>query len=91
VEAKNVWHNRYLGLLRISQNSGRFFECFAAHLLFRLQTNQLWKVSPNDIGQYKRTKKSKIQIDANNYNQWGLLEGKVRYRPQYYCAREQVF
>jgi hypothetical protein len=33
VEAKNyVITARYLGLLRISQNSGRFFfECFAAH------------------------------------------------------------
>ncbi|URC12604.1 HlyD family secretion protein [Flavobacterium sp. B183] len=34
-------------------------------------------VSPNDIGLIKRNQKVKFQIDAFNYNQWGLLEGKV--------------
>jgi multidrug resistance efflux pump len=34
-------------------------------------------VSPNDIGLIKRNQKVKFQLDAFNYNQWGLLEGKV--------------
>jgi HlyD family secretion protein len=34
-------------------------------------------VSPNDIGLIKINQKVKFQIDAFNYNQWGLLEGKV--------------
>jgi membrane fusion protein, peptide pheromone/bacteriocin exporter len=34
-------------------------------------------VSPNDIGLIKRNQKVKFQIDAFNYNQWGLLQGKV--------------
>lgn len=34
-------------------------------------------VSPNDIGLLKENQKVKFQIDAFNYNQWGLLEGKV--------------
>ncbi|WP_310554785.1 HlyD family efflux transporter periplasmic adaptor subunit [Flavobacterium sp.] len=34
-------------------------------------------VSPNDIGLIKKNKPVKFQIDAFNYNQWGLLEGKV--------------
>jgi len=34
-------------------------------------------VSPNDIGLIKKNQKIKFQIDAFNYNQWGLLEGKV--------------
>jgi multidrug resistance efflux pump len=34
-------------------------------------------VSPNDIGLIKKNQKVKFQIDAFNYNQWGLLEGKV--------------
>ena len=34
-------------------------------------------VSPNDIGMIKKNQKVKFQIDAFNYNQWGLLEGKV--------------
>jgi len=34
-------------------------------------------VSPNDIGLIKKNQKVKIQLDAFNYNQWGLLEGKV--------------
>lgn len=34
-------------------------------------------VSPNDIGLIKKNQKVKFQIDAFNYNQWGLLDGKV--------------
>jgi membrane fusion protein, peptide pheromone/bacteriocin exporter len=34
-------------------------------------------VSPNDIGLIKKNQKVKFQIDAFNYNQWGLLQGKV--------------
>lgn len=34
-------------------------------------------VSPNDIGLIKRNQKVKFQLDAFNYNQWGLLTGKV--------------
>ena len=34
-------------------------------------------ISPNDIGLIKRNQAVKFQIDAFNYNQWGLLEGKV--------------
>lgn len=34
-------------------------------------------VSTNDIGLIKENQKVKFQLDAFNYNQWGLLEGKV--------------
>lgn len=34
-------------------------------------------VSSNDIGLIHKNQKVKFQIDAFNYNQWGLLEGKV--------------
>ena len=34
-------------------------------------------ISPNDIGLIHKNQKVKFQIDAFNYNQWGLLEGKV--------------
>ncbi|MDR7209343.1 HlyD family efflux transporter periplasmic adaptor subunit [Flavobacterium piscis] len=34
-------------------------------------------VSPNDIGLVYNNQKVKFQLDAFNYNQWGLLEGKV--------------
>ncbi len=34
-------------------------------------------VSPNDIGLIKQNQEVKFQIDAFNYNQWGLLTGKV--------------
>jgi len=34
-------------------------------------------VSPNDIGLVHSNQKVKFQFDAFNYNQWGLLEGKV--------------
>ncbi|NJM79714.1 MAG: HlyD family efflux transporter periplasmic adaptor subunit [Flavobacterium sp.] len=34
-------------------------------------------VSPNDIGLLKRNQKVKFQMDAFNYNQWGLLEGEI--------------
>lgn len=34
-------------------------------------------VSPSDIGLIKKNQKVKFQLDAFNYNQWGLLEGKV--------------
>ncbi|MCL9805868.1 HlyD family secretion protein [Flavobacterium amniphilum] len=34
-------------------------------------------VSPDDVGLIKTNQSVKFQIDAFNYNQWGLLEGKV--------------
>lgn len=34
-------------------------------------------VSPSDIGLIQKNQKVKFQLDAFNYNQWGLLEGKV--------------
>jgi multidrug resistance efflux pump len=34
-------------------------------------------VLPNDIGLIKKNQLVKFQIDAFNYNQWGLLSGKV--------------
>lgn len=34
-------------------------------------------ISPNDIGLIKKDQVVKFQMDAFNYNQWGLLEGKV--------------
>lgn len=34
-------------------------------------------ISPNDIGLIRKNQKVKFQFDAFNYNQWGLLEGKV--------------
>lgn len=34
-------------------------------------------VSPSDIGLIHKNQKVKFQLDAFNYNQWGLLEGKV--------------
>lgn len=34
-------------------------------------------VSPNDIGLIRKKQKVKFQLDAFNYNQWGLLEGNV--------------
>ena len=34
-------------------------------------------VSPKDIGFIKVGQKVKFQVDTYNYNQWGLLEGKV--------------
>lgn len=34
-------------------------------------------VSPDDIGLIKKKQKVKFQIDAFNYNQWGLIEGEV--------------
>lgn len=34
-------------------------------------------ISPNDIGLIKKNQKVKLQFDAFNYNQWGVLEGKV--------------
>jgi multidrug resistance efflux pump len=34
-------------------------------------------VFPNDIGLIHKNQKVKFQLDAFNYNQWGLLEGKV--------------
>lgn len=34
-------------------------------------------VQPNDIGLIKNNQKVKFQLDAFNYNQWGLLDGEV--------------
>lgn len=35
-------------------------------------------IPPSDIGFIKENQKVKFQIDTYNYNQWGLLEGKVK-------------
>ncbi len=49
-------------------------------------------VSPNDIGLIMKNQKVKIQLDAFNYNQWGLLEGKVIDIDQNITTQgEQVF
>ncbi|QLC66699.1 HlyD family efflux transporter periplasmic adaptor subunit [Flavobacterium sp. LPB0248] len=49
-------------------------------------------VSPNDIGLIKKNQKVKFQLDAFNYNQWGLLEGKVIDIDQNITTQgEQVF
>ena len=34
-------------------------------------------VEPKDVGLIKKNQNVKFQLDAFNYNQWGLLEGKV--------------
>ncbi len=34
-------------------------------------------VLPNDIGLLKKGQKVKFQLDAFNYNQWGMLEGEI--------------
>ena len=34
-------------------------------------------VKPSDIGLIKKGQKARFQIDAFNYNQWGLLTGMV--------------
>ena len=36
------------------------------------------RVSPKDIGFIYTGQKVKFQIDTYNYNQWGLLDGKVK-------------
>ncbi|MGV0829749.1 HlyD family secretion protein [Empedobacter brevis] len=35
------------------------------------------RVSPKDIGFIKKGQSIKVQVDTYNYNQWGLLSGKV--------------
>ena len=47
-------------------------------------------VSPKDIGFIKKSQKVKFQIDAYNYNQWGLLEGKVMDIDQNITVNQQT-
>ncbi|MBP7172978.1 MAG: HlyD family efflux transporter periplasmic adaptor subunit [Cloacibacterium sp.] len=47
-------------------------------------------VSPKDIGFIKKNQKVKFQIDAYNYNQWGLLEGKVTDIDQNITVNQQT-
>ena len=47
-------------------------------------------VSPKDIGFIKPGQKVKFQIDTYNYNQWGLLEGKVKEIDQNITVNQQT-
>ena len=47
-------------------------------------------VSPKDIGFIKVGQKVKFQIDTYNYNQWGLLEGKVKEIDQNITVNQQT-
>lgn len=47
-------------------------------------------VSPKDIGFIHTGQKVKFQIDTYNYNQWGLLEGKVQEIEQNIKINEQT-
>ncbi|TYZ08694.1 HlyD family efflux transporter periplasmic adaptor subunit [Hymenobacter lutimineralis] len=47
---------------QISPNSALIAECY---------------VTPKDIGQLRPGMKARFQIDAFDYNQWGMLEGKI--------------
>lgn len=47
-------------------------------------------VSPKDIGFIKKNQKVKFQIDAYNYNQWGLLDGKVTDIDQNITVNQQT-
>lgn len=35
-------------------------------------------VSPKDIGYLNKSKKVRIQVDAFNYNEWGILQGNIK-------------
>lgn len=48
--------------VEISPNTNLIVECY---------------ISPQDIGLLKLNNKAKFQIDAYNYNQWGLATGKI--------------
>ncbi len=47
-------------------------------------------VSPKDIGFIKQGQKVKFQFDTYNYNQWGLLEGKVKEIDQNITVNQQT-
>ena len=47
-------------------------------------------VSPKDIGFIKVGQKVKFQVDTYNYNQWGLLEGKVMDIDQNITVNQQT-
>ena len=47
-------------------------------------------VSPKDIGFIKKNQKVKFQVDTYNYNQWGLLEGKVKEIDQNITVNQQT-
>lgn len=47
-------------------------------------------VSPKDIGYINTGQNVKFQIDTYNYNQWGLLEGKVQELDQNIKVNEQT-
>lgn len=48
------------------------------------------RVSPKDIGFIHTGQKVKFQIDTYNYNQWGLLEGKVKEIDKNIVVNEQT-
>ncbi|MFD2554136.1 MULTISPECIES: HlyD family secretion protein [Sphingobacterium] len=45
-------------------------------------------VSPSDIGLIKKGQKVRFQIDTYNYNQWGMIDGKVEDIDQNIMATE---
>ena len=47
-------------------------------------------VSPKDIGFIKIGQNVKFQVDTYNYNQWGLLEGKVKEIDQNITVNQQT-
>ncbi|MDO5616000.1 MAG: HlyD family efflux transporter periplasmic adaptor subunit [Cruoricaptor ignavus] len=47
-------------------------------------------VSPKDIGFVHAGQKVKLQVDTYNYNQWGLLEGKVKEIDQNITVNQQT-
>ncbi len=59
----------------ISPNQSLVVECF---------------VSPKDIGFIHAGQKVKFQIDTYNYNQWGLLDGKVKEVSQNVNVNQQT-
>jgi HlyD family secretion protein len=46
-------------------------------------------ISPSDIGLLKPSMKAKFQIDAFNYNQWGIVEGEILEISQDFVLLEQ--
>jgi HlyD family secretion protein len=61
----------------ISPTDGLIVECY---------------VSPNDIGYLQKSKLSTFQIDAYNYNQWGLASGEIiDISNQPYQEKESVY
>jgi len=65
-ETKGITENNFINagqtLGEISPNGDLVVECY---------------VSPSDIGYLKLETKAKFQIDAFNYNQWGMVTGEI--------------